>query len=1066
MQLSESLQQFKQFVVNESSLLIEGLWETPKALLVRLLQEVTKKNILIITTDTKLCQLIENSDYFHISSIQEFPSWDTLPGEEFSPSLDIMGKRLKILYEISQKKKPQVILCPLQSFLQKIPSPALIQSLCKELSVGDHISFSTISDWLSELGYRRSAAVMDKGEFAIRGGIVDVFPPHSLDPYRLEFFGDQIDNIRTFDPIGQKSVQKTTSLLISPASEETILKQQPGISLIAYMGSETVIIFDHLLHLEDKSIALQKLIKNYPQKFSNLNDIFSESKDIQKIYWIQQKIEELSEVQIPSKIGRSYYSRKEPLQPLSFDFFQMTFSSKRWNHPFLPIQNYLPDLSSSSLIPHCICGNEREETIIREKIILPEKVIWERGYLSNGFTLEDMHHIWIPTAEITHRQKVRKEAWRNSYHLEPLETYDLTPGDLIVHFHHGIGKYLGIEKKPNHLGHLVEFMVLEYAEQSKIFVPLTQSYLVSRYIGAKEETPTFHKIGTKNWQKTKMHTQQAIVGYAQDLLKMHAERSFKGGFAFPKDTLEMIQFEEEFPFTVTQDQLQAIEEIKKDMASNKAMDRLLCGDVGYGKTEVAMRAAFKAVVEGKKQVAILVPTTVLALQHYENFCERMKNYPIVIKIVSRFHSIKEIKQSLKALSEGKVDILIGTHRLLSKDVFFKDLGLIIVDEEQRFGVRAKEYLKKIKAGVDCLTMSATPVPRTLYFSLIGAREISLINTPPHDRLPIKTLIIEKDPNLITQALKRELSREGQAYFIHNRVQSIDLIQKELQNLLPEARFVVGHGQMSGEELDTVFHCFKTGQADVLVSTTIIENGIDIPNANTIFIDNAHQFGLGDLYQLRGRVGRSNRPAYAYFIIPNRRELSEISRKRLDTLIEFQGYGSGIKVAMRDLEMRGAGEILGVKQTGDLSNIGYYLYCKLLKKAIEALKKQTTLSFFEAKMEFSYDARIPEEYIDEMSLRLECYHRLGNVSSLEEIEQLFIELQDRFGKPPVPVLWLYHLIRVRIRASQKGFIFLKFNTYSLDTEKQSYQTTVKTSFPLKSFKNPVDLEQYVCQTLHI
>ncbi|HEY5259296.1 MAG TPA: DEAD/DEAH box helicase, partial [Rhabdochlamydiaceae bacterium] len=471
----------------------------------------------------------------------------------------------------------------------------------------------------------------------------------------------------------------------------------------------------------------------------------------------------------------------------------------------------------------------------------------------------------------------------------------------------------------------------------------------------------------KNWQKTKANAQKAIIGYAQDLLRMSAERIVQGGFIFPADTQDMQDFEADFPYTETEDQLRAIADIKKDMTTTKAMDRLLCGDVGYGKTEVAMRAAFKAVAEGKKQVAVLVPTTVLCMQHFETFRDRMSNYPIIVKAVSRFQSVKEVKKTLKELSEGKVDILIGTHRLLSKDVKFKDLGLIIIDEEQRFGVRSKEHLKALKAGVDCLTLTATPIPRTLYLSLVGAREISVINTPPQDRLPIKTMIIERDPVIVANALLRELSRDGQVYFIHNRVESIYQVSDELKKLMPQARVVTGHGQMDPDEIDTVFHTFKNGDADILVATTIIENGIDIPNANTILIDRADQFGLSDLYQLRGRVGRWNRPAYAYFLVPGLKQLSELSRKRLYALIEAQGYGGGMKIAMRDLELRGAGETLGQRQSGHVSSIGFHLYCKLLKRTVDALKKNLEPTFFETKMEFPYDARLPEDYIRENSL---------------------------------------------------------------------------------------------------
>ena len=1062
---SPSLQQFQQKLKNEPSLLIEGLWSAPKALLIALLQQATQKNILVLTAEGKMSKLLDDADYFKIQGAVEFPSWETLPGEEIAPSPDIVGKRLLILHGLLQKKLPQVVICPLQSALQKVPSPSFLDPRCRLLKKGDEIAFSTLPTWLSEVGYRRTSVVVDKGEFAIRGGILDVYPVGSPDPIRIEFFGDTIDNLRNFDPIGQKSTGKATSIFISPAVEDAILmKDAAPTSILSYLGENTLVIFDDLLALEDKYVAFQSLPGSKSKLFLTFDDLLQELKNFQKIYWTENPIEELSEVHVGKKVGRAFYTGKEPLQPLSFEFFHRNIAAKRWHHPFIPVQGYLPTLERSPHLDiHFICASDAEEKHLREKIKIPPKSHMERGYLSSGFALSDSNILLIPMTEITNRQKVRREKWRNTYHTPPSDFHELVPGDLVVHFHHGIGKYLGIEKRPNHLGVETEFLTLEYAERSKLYVPVSQAYLVSRYIGTKEEIPTLHTLGTKNWQRTKAHAQKAIVGYAQDLLRVSAERTVQGGFVFPDDDVDMLSFEEEFPYSETDDQLRAIQEIKNDMMSAKAMDRLLCGDVGYGKTEVALRAAFKA-VEGKKQVAVLVPTTVLALQHFETFTDRMVNHPITIRVVSRFQTFKEVKKALEELSEGKVDILIGTHRLLSKDVKFKDLGLIIIDEEQRFGVRSKEHLKALKAGVDCLTLTATPIPRTLYLSLVGAREISIINTPPQDRLPIKTIIAERDPQVISNALLRELSRDGQVYFIHNRVESIYTASDELKKLLPQARVVTGHGQMDPDEIDTVFHTFKKGDADVLVATTIVENGIDIPNANTILIDRADTFGLSDLYQLRGRVGRWNRPAYAYFLVPRLRELPEISRKRLYALLEAQGYGGGMKIAMRDLEIRGAGDILGVQQSGHVSSIGFHLYCKLLKRTVEALKKKLEPTFLDTKMEFPYDARLPEDYIHETSLRLEIYHRLGETTTLEEVDSLFEELKDRFGKPPTPTIWLYHLTRIRTVAAQKRYTLLKFNSHTLDTEQQTAKGSLKKTFSLKSFKGSAELEKLVLSLL--
>ena len=535
----------------------------------------------------------------------------------------------------------------------------------------------------------------------------------------------------------------------------------------------------------------------------------------------------------------------------------------------------------------------------------------------------------------------------------------------------------------------------------------------------------------------------------------------QGGFLYPPDSDLMARFESEFPYVETEDQVLAIQALKEDMISPKPMDRLICGDVGYGKTEVAMRAAFKAVADGCKQVAVLVPTTVLAMQHFDTFSQRMSGFPVTVGVVSRFRTAKESRETLEKVKKGEVDILIGTHRLLSQDVKFKDLGLIIIDEEQRFGVRAKEHLKKFKTGVDCLTLSATPIPRTLYMSLVHARDMSVINTPPQDRLPIKTIIAETDPELIQNALMREISRGGQGYYIHNRVETIFGRADAIQKIVPAARVGVVHGQMDPDDVDAIFHRFKQGKIDLLFATTIIENGIDVANANTILIDRADTYGLADLYQLRGRVGRWNRAAYAYFLIPKNVRLPEPSRKRLNALVEAGGYGGGMKIAMRDLEIRGAGDILGVQQSGQVSSIGFHLYCKLLKRAIDALKKKKPISFNETKMEFSYDARLPDSYINEVSLRMEIYHRLGEASLFSEIDEILAELKDRFGPPPPPVIWLYRLSRIRAFAAVNHFSLLKFDTLSFVAEQQlGKKVERKTMLLPKKVQTPEALEDHV------
>jgi transcription-repair coupling factor (superfamily II helicase) len=1080
---SASLTLFKQALIKEPSLLIEELWDCPKAVLLFLAQKVLKKNILVITGEARENRLLDDLAYFSSANILEFPAWETLPGEEIAPSPDIVGKRFEILHTLLEGKTPQILLCPLQACLQKLPQKKTLKELFKRLSVGDTFSFESLEHYFTSLGYKRAPVVSDKGEFAIRGSLIDVFPVASMHPYRLDFFGDTIDSIRTFDSGSQKSVQKVDSLFLGPASEWDLLKTETAPStLLDFLGKETLVVFDDLLAIEDRFASFKGMPGATSRFFLPLDEFLKEATAMKKLYWTKESVEELSRVQQAKRSGRDFYSGKEPLHPLTFSMFGAEISTTRFHHPFKEVVDFfssmdnratltldellhlIPRIQKSPLHLHFLSATASEEKGFKEKIPTTANMSFEIAYLSSGFVLPDVEFALIPLTEFTHRYRTRRQKWRTISHIPPSEFHELSPGDIVVHFHQGIAKFLGTEKRPNHLGQETEFLILEYAENSKLYVPISQSHLVSRYIGSKEETPTFSTLGTSRWQKTKLNAQKAIIGYAQDLLRMNAERTISGGFSFPPDSEDTLSFEGDFQFVETEDQLSAISAVKNDMLASKAMDRLVCGDVGYGKTEVAMRAAFKAVSDGKKQVAVLVPTTVLALQHYETFVERMANYPVNIAHVSRFTSGKETQEILKKTHDGRVDILIGTHRLLSKDIQFKDLGLIIIDEEQRFGVRAKEKLKTLKVGVDCLTLTATPIPRTLYMTLIGAKEISVINTPPQDRLPIKTIIAERESSTIQNALLRELSRDGQAFFIHNRVESIFRITDELQKLVPQARIVTGHGQMSSDEIDSIFHSFKSGSADILVATTIVENGVDIPNANTILIDRADTFGLADLYQLRGRVGRWNRPAYAYFLVPKQRELPELARKRLQALIEASGFGGGMKIAMRDLEIRGAGDILGTEQSGQVSAIGFHLYCKLLKRTIDALRKKSAPTFYETKMEFGFRAHFPEKYISEPSIRMELYHRLGEISLPDEANAILEETQDRFGPPPPEVLWLHHLTRIRLFASQHHFTLLKFDTRTLYVEKQKGQEVIKKTLMIKEMKDPAALEKEVVAAL--
>jgi len=1053
---SPSLKSFKDALASSDSLLVEGLWETPKALLATLAAKATGKSILLITGGTREDRLFNDLSYFDPTLPVEFPAWETLPGEEIAPSPDILGKRFEALHTLLQKKGPSIVLCPLPALLQKIIPKENLSPLLSTWNKKTKISFDDLPEKLTTLGYKRNTVVSDKGQFAIRGGILDLFPVSSADPYRIEFFGDTIEEIRTFDPIGQKSITKVNSLFLSPALELPLLQKATRLVALTDYMDDPIIFWDDLLSIEDTYVSLKQMPGAQSLFFYKLEDLIKRFST--QIFCASQNIEDLSET-LKSKEKTKYF------QPISFQALSQRFTALRFFHTFQKIEAVSElDPTFSMLF---LNANDTEEEEIKKQIA-PFSFLnahFQKGSLTSGFILLDQSFALIPNSEISKRAPIRRQKWRSTHHTPASEFHALSYGDLVVHFHSGIGRYRGMEKQKNHLGIETEFLILEYADESKLFVPLSQAYLISRYIGSREESPALSQLGNKRWQKVRETAQAQIVGYANDLLQSQAERVISGGFHYAPDGDMMRQFERDFPYAPTEDQIIAIQAIKEDMISDKPMDRLICGDVGYGKTEVAMRAAFKAVIDGGKQVAVLVPTTVLAMQHYETFAQRMSGFPVTVDVVSRFRTAKEIKETLVKVKAGHVDILVGTHRILSKDIAFKDLGLIIIDEEQRFGVRSKEHLKKFKVGSDCLTLSATPIPRTLYMSLIHARDMSVINTPPQDRLPIKTIIAETDPELIQNALMREFARGGQCFYIHNRVETIYGKAAETQKIVPSARIDVVHGQMDPDDIDAVFHRFKKGEIDLLFATTIIENGIDIPNANTILIDRADTYGLADLYQLRGRVGRWNRAAYTYFLVPKDRRLPEIAQKRLHALVEASGYGGGMKIAMRDLEIRGAGDILGVQQSGQVAAIGFHLYCKLLKRAIDALKRKKPISFNETKMEFSFSAYFPESYINDISLRMELYHRLGESTTPTEIDELLDEIKDRFGEPPPPVVWLYHLSRLRVFAASHNFSLLKFGTLSCQAEQLTGKQSKQHTFLLpKKVQSPKALEEYVTEEL--
>lgn len=1069
--LGPSISYFLQALQQKPEIILDKISEGPKSFLSALIYAKLNRPIIIITGTERSSGFIDNLETFTDKKIREFPAWEIIDKEPIS-NLDIIGKRFEILSILSQNSTKEIILCPLQAAMQYVVSQEILRQNTFSFAVNTECDFARLGTFLPTIGYKRVPLVIEKGQFAIRGGIIDIFPSHSLTPYRLEFFGDEITQIRDFDPESQKSQSQVSSCCLFPADEATPLNSDKT-DFFSYLSSDTIIIFDDLLSIEDKYSTIHKTLSSLPFFFS-LQVLFSTIQHFSRIYCTELPIEKISGHAVSNE------------SVITFEMFHQTFSATHLSFPFHGWREYadpmldlekkfalldiLKENFPTSYTLYIYTNSDAERQALQkyldaQKISSRFPIKFIIGYLTSGFILSDAKFAVISYAEVTQRFVVHREKMR-SVHRHTVSTFhELEIGEYVVHLHNGVGKYLGIEKQINHAGQEAEFFILEYANASRLYVPITQSHLISRYLGVNKVHPKLHTLGTKKWQNTKVRTEKAIIGYAQDLLEIQAARDYTGGFSYPKDSDDMHLFEEDFPFDLTEDQKIAVDTIKQIMESPRAMDLLLCGDVGYGKTEVAMRAAFKAIFDGKKQVAVLVPTTILALQHFQTFIDRMTNFPIRIGMLSRGVTAQETTRILKELADGSLDLVIGTHRLLSKDIVFHNLGLLIIDEEQKFGVKAKENIKKYAVGVDCITLSATPIPRTLYFSLVGARDLAVINTPPQDRVPIKTIISETDNQVIQGALLREFLRGGQSYFIHNRVATIHRRAQAIQTLIPEAKIGIVHGQLDPDSTDSIFHEFKKGNLDILIATTILENGVDIPNANTILIDRSDMFGLSELYQLRGRVGRWNRPAYAYFLIPPKRVISQITGQRLQALVESSGFGGGMKLALKDLEIRGAGDILGTKQSGHVMALGFHLYCKLLKQTIQSLQKNRIPQFIETKIEHPFNVTIPENYIQESSLRLEFYHRFGEVADTTESTKIFDELCDRFGPPPISVEWLYCLTQIRILAEQNNCIHIYIDKDSFYVKKRYLKIDRKVQRSLPNILTPKKLEKIVSSLIN-
>ena len=984
------------------------------------LQHSTKSTIWI------LCPSVHSQELFYESLLNWQPDALFLPEAELAavenvlPDPEIAAERLALLTEIERDSRPRIVVATRASLDQNAPKRGTLQSAVTQLTRGAAAKMEQLVEQLVGSGYERVAQVTTRGQFAVRGGIVDIYSWQAPLPFRLEFFGDQIESLREFDIDSQTSVRdlRLADLLLGTTDDQSGLVRD-------YVAP------DHLI------------LDIEPEEISDAQIQISEN-------WIETGPEDFSGAFQDCDIGEFAAGDLVLAEAKRAQFVERL---KEWRTNNASIVIYF----------HTEGEIERFREIMAGAL---DGLDFVEGTLARGFCFPAANLVVLSAAELFGRFAVhaRRHLRRAERHRAQIDFSELNEGDLVVHLEHGIGKFLGLQKIPvgqtprlpdgaslasgaltlQQQTQPQEVLMLEFADEARLYVPLEQAYLVSRYVGAGKRSPPLSSLGDGKWARAKIKAAASIFDYAGKMLAIQAERQMHAGNAFDPDTKWQAEFERSFPFRETPDQMKAIIDTKIDMERPRPMDRLICGDVGFGKTEVAVRAAFKAVMDGR-QVAVLAPTTVLAQQHFEVFRQRMLDYPVRIEMLSRFRSQSEQKKVLQLLREGGVDIIIGTHRLISGDVVFKDLGLVVIDEEQRFGVLHKEKFKELFKLVDVLTLSATPIPRTLYLSLVGVKDMSTIETPPLNRLPVETVVSAYDERIIRAAIDRELERQGQVFFLHNRVATIERARDRIVHLCPQARVEIGHGQMAADELEAVMSRFITGKTDVLVCTTIIESGLDIPNANTIIIDRADQFGLADLYQLRGRVGRAEHKAYAYLLLPREMMTIGAARKRISAIKQYSSLGAGFRVAMRDLEIRGAGSFLGTAQSGHIIAVGFDLYCQLLKQAVAQLKgdKPRLRRDVDLRLDFvvtneaefvapprsalgdadtfpnKIPAFIPVTYVSDSALRIRAYRDIAEITSHEQLDRLRRDWRDRFGPFPPAVDNLFALIEIKLAAARSG-----------------------------------------------
>ncbi|MDR0721988.1 MAG: transcription-repair coupling factor [Treponema sp.] len=1021
---------------------IEAVEGSLGAILLSLLFETSTLPLLVVVpTETDAAHLVADLQALNTPAVV-FPWWGALPYQDLSPRSGVFSERTKVLSLLVAGKDPlepcRIVIASQRAFLSPVPLPEELYKSLIPLKPGDTLDTTALAATLVRYGYTRVPKVQVQGEFALRGEVLDILMGGDETAYRLLFNVTQIESIKRFDPLTQTSQAYVPRMVLrffthpSPKNGDTFKKEtakdaapEPGKPSIE---THKVIQGNLKMYFEDGAICfvdrerLENAQESLEREYRNLYAKACREREVPRPEEILLNFKELFQ---SSPRRCSFMGMKGGGEP-GARRFSLAGEPPR---SFFGNVNYLKEEFAALTKEgwEILVAAESEVQASRIQELLKDEASVSVLFLplTVGFALPDRKFMVVQENEIFGRRR-RPPRSLKTVRSAAIDTFvELNPEDFVVHINYGIGLFKGIERI-HALGHERDYIKLEYAEEEFVFVPIEQVNLVQRYIGNEGNPPRLDKLGSKSWENRKGRVKQSVEDIAQKLIALYSKRKAAQGFSFPGDSEWQTMFEAAFPFEETEDQLRCVEEIKADMESPHPMDRLVCGDVGYGKTEVAVRACFKAIMGGK-QVAFLAPTTILAEQHFENFQERFSQFPVRLAMLSRLVERGAVKKTLQEIKAGTIDLIIGTHRLIQKDVVFKNLGLLVIDEEQRFGVKDKERLKELKTNVDCLILSATPIPRTLHMSLLKIRDMSLLATPPQNRHPIETVIEEYSEARLTAAIRREVARRGQVFFLHNRIESLADTRRRIEHLVPEMLVDIAHGQMDPQDLEDVMHRFIHGGFHVLVSTTIIENGIDIPNVNTIIIDRADMYGVSQLYQLRGRVGRSDRVAYAYLFYPQDRSLSELAMKRLQVISDFTELGSGFKIALKDMEIRGAGNLLGREQSGDIYSVGFDLYLRLLDDAVKRLEDAQYEAETETLLELEYSGFIPDAYIDSPQEKMEVYKKIAAVREKDELEQVYAELLDRFGPLPEEAASLLALAEIRIICREIGVVSLKERT---------------------------------------